>query len=93
MLTDYFSCYKLYKTSIPLPRREKILPNFKFVKFSMLSEFWDIQTLVFINFKKKKKYFFLFFSHAVRKYLALIILVQLLQSIITYVVCSTSLRI
>ena len=52
MLTDYLSCYKFKNKSTLLPREEKFL---KVVKFSLLLKFWGIQTLVFINLKKKKK--------------------------------------
>ena len=53
MLTDYFSCYKLNNKFHPL-----IHQNLKIVKFSMYSKFCGIQTLMFINFKKKKKLYF-----------------------------------
>ena len=60
------------------------------MSFSLLLKFLGIQTLVFINFKMKNIY--IFFKHAFRKKLALIILVQRLHSIITYARCNSSLK-
>ena len=42
--------------------KREILQNLKIVNFSMLLKFWGIQTLVVINFKKKKRNIFLIFD-------------------------------
>ena len=59
MLADYLSCYKFNNKTILLPKGDILpkpqrLPFFHcYLSFALLFKFWSIQTLVFINLKKK----------------------------------------
>ena len=82
MLTDYFSYYKLKNKSTPF-QEEKNSPKFIDSQiFSVIKVLWYCLIA--------KRIFLEFFTHAFRKKLALIILVQCRHSIITQVVCYSS---
>ena len=92
MLTDSISCYKLNKTSTPIPSREQFSRTERLSNFLCNQSFVVLKHWCLLISKRKKSYIFKFFTHAFRKQLALIILGQRLHSINTYVACSTSLR-
>ena len=60
MLTNYFICYKLNKTPTPF-QEEKNTSKLNDCHFFYVIRVLGIKTLVFINFKKEKKLYFLIF--------------------------------